>query len=88
MDKRRKILGTIIAAYAEPAAGPGWANSPLWLIVRDENQKLRRECLQPEEQTADILNLYSVSAAAHAAITSAARRALGKSSAPDVGAPR
>jgi hypothetical protein len=62
---------TIVTAYAEYAAGPGWANRPIWVIVRDQNQKLREVCLQPEHQTADMLALFRVSNAAHLAMTGA-----------------
>lgn len=54
---------TIIVAWAEYAAGPGWANAPVWVLVRDRRDgRLRQECLQPEEQTAVMLTLYGVSA--------------------------
>src|SRR5438552_91090 len=43
----------IVTAYAESAAGPGWANSPIWVIVRRRDGNLRMECLQPDEQTRD-----------------------------------
>ncbi|VVE33885.1 hypothetical protein [Pandoraea commovens] len=64
----------IVTAYAEPAHGPGWANSPVWLIVRDGNGNLRQECLQRSELSADMHTLYRVSAAAHIEMTSAAER--------------
>ena len=65
----------VICAYAEPAAGPGWGNSPIWVIERDENGKLHQRCIQPEEQTAEMATLYSVSAAAHSAMTKAVAKA-------------
>ena len=55
----------IVAVVAEPASGPGWSNTPLWVIVQDENGKLRRECLQPEEQSDEIRLLYGVAAQVH-----------------------
>jgi hypothetical protein len=60
----------IVTAYAEPAAGPGWSNQPLWVIVR-RGGELFEECLQPHEQTAEMLTLYQVSAAAHSAMRGA-----------------
>ena len=57
----REDKGTVIAAWAESASGPGWANSPLWYLVRGRNGDLSVECLQPDEQTADMLMLYSIS---------------------------
>ena len=78
--KTRKALGItpddqIVCAYADRASGPGWANSPLWVIVR-RGGILRQECLQPEEQTREIAWLYSVSASAHEAMTGAVRAAV------------
>jgi hypothetical protein len=62
---------TIVTAFAEYAAGPGWANRPLWVIVRGTDHKLREECIQPEDQTADMHALFRVSNAAHMAMTGA-----------------
>lgn len=58
----------IIAVVAEPASGPGWANTPLWVIVQDGNGQLRRECLQPDEQSDGIRVLYATAAAVHGAL--------------------
>jgi hypothetical protein len=55
----------VITAYAESCNGPGWANSPIWIIVQDETNKLRKECLQPEEQTKEMRLLYKISEQAH-----------------------
>jgi len=62
---------TIVTAFAEYSAGPGWANRPLWVIVRGADQNLREECIQPEDQTADMRALFHVSNAAHVAMTGA-----------------
>lgn len=66
----------IITAFAESAAGPGWANSPVWVVVKDGNGQIGLECIQPSEQTAEIATLYSVSSAAHWSMTRAVRKAL------------
>ena len=58
----------IIAVVAEPANGPGWANTALWIIVQDGHGKLRRECLQPDEQSDGIRVLYATAAAVHGAL--------------------
>lgn len=58
----------IVAVAATPASGPGWANTPLWVVVQDRNGKLRRECLQPDEQSDGIRVLYATAAAVHAAM--------------------
>ena len=77
--KPRSIKGQIVTAYAEGAAGPGWANSPIWVIVRGLDGSLRQECIQPSEQTRDMVTLYGVSQAAHAGMCAAVRNAQGKS---------
>lgn len=74
------IEGKIVCAFAEPAAGPGWANSPLWYIVRDGDGKLTMHCLQPEEQTAEIGLLYRTSAALHGTMVRAVEAAISKKS--------
>lgn len=69
----------IIAAFAERASGPGWANQPIWVLVRDgDNSDLRLECIQPDEQTAEMAYLYDVSVAAHSAMTSAVVTAINR----------
>jgi len=68
MAKQKLKLGEhehIVAVAAEPASGPGWANTPLWVFVHDGNGTLRRECLQPEEQSATLRVLYTTAAAVH-----------------------
>lgn len=66
----------IVCAYAERAAGPGWGNSPIWVIVKDGDGKLREECIQPSDQTDRMVTLYAVSAAVHGEMTGAVRFAL------------
>lgn len=68
----------IVTAYAQRAAGPGWANSPLWVIVRDSGHKMREECLQPREQSPEIWALYHISEAVHNAMIHAVRQTLAK----------
>jgi hypothetical protein len=64
LDERDRI----VAVVAEPASGPGWANTPLWIIMQDESGKLRRECLQPDEQSDGIRVLYATAAAVHGSL--------------------
>jgi len=66
----------IITAFAESAAGPGWANSPIWIVVQDENKKIQMECIQPEEQTPEMRLLYAISQAAHFSMTNACKKRL------------
>ncbi len=65
----------VVTAWAEYVAGPGWANAPVWVIVCDINGRLREECIQPDEQTAEIRALFAVSAAAAASMTRAVEAA-------------
>jgi hypothetical protein len=67
---------TIVAAFAESASGPGWANQPVWVIVRAVDHAMRMECIQPSEQSTEIMTLYGVSQAAHLYMTAAVRRLL------------
>lgn len=56
----------IVTVFAEPAAGPGWANQPLYVVIKNRFSDFPRiECLQPDEQGRDLQNLYSVSASIH-----------------------
>ncbi len=79
MAKRRPRLPeghVVLAAWAEPADGPGWANQPVWALTRNTwDGSYHLHCLQPEEQSRDIATLYQVSAAAHAAMTAAVEAA-------------
>jgi hypothetical protein len=58
----------VVAVVADPACGPGWSNTLLWVIVQDGNGSLRRECLQPDEQSDGIRLLYATAAAVHRAL--------------------
>jgi hypothetical protein len=69
----------IITAWAEYVGGSGWSNTPVWVIVRDPaDGSLRQECLQPDEQTAEIVTLFNVSAAAASDMREAVKRAVKK----------
>ncbi len=60
----------IVTAWAESAAGPGWGNQPLWVLVKSQlDGNLRIECLQPSEQSKEQLTLYKLSEEAHRAMT-------------------
>lgn len=65
----------IITAFASPAKGPGWANSPLWVIIGDRaTGKMREECIQPKDFTPEIHTLYKVAAEVQAALVLAVKR--------------
>ena len=60
----------IVTAFAEYCAGPGWSNKPIWVIVGGP-KGMRRECIQPEEQTVEMCALFSISAAVQSAMRAA-----------------
>jgi len=69
---------TLSSAYAERALGPGWVNSPLWVIVRNGTGELREECLQPDEQNEQMIQLYLISESVHRAMCAAVNKAIGR----------
>lgn len=73
---------TIVTAWAESASGPGWSNSPLWVLVRSADGRLRVDCIQPDKHTRDMATLYRVSQEAHLAMTRAVRTAAEKKGKP------
>lgn len=70
-------------AYAQHAAGPGWSNTPLWIVITDgATGKTRKACLQPDEQTTEMHTLYSFAALAHESMMSAVSRVIVKANVP------
>lgn len=77
MTEKKKTLRLdpddhVVTAWAEHAGGPGWANQPVWVLVRSRTGHLRIECLQPNEQPGTMQILYGVSAQIHTQMTKAA----------------
>ena len=64
----KKSGDQVVTAYAEYSSGPGWANAPIWIIVRNGGD-LREECLQPKEQTREMQVLFNICQAANSALT-------------------
>lgn len=52
----------IVAVVPENCSGPGWSNSPVWVFIESNDGKLRRECLQPKEQSPELINLFDIGA--------------------------
>lgn len=50
----------IIAVIPEQAKGPGWSNDVVWIYIVSSGGMLRTECLQPKEQSKELLTLFSV----------------------------
>jgi len=61
----KKILpkgSRVVTAWAERCSGPGWTNTPVWVLIQDSDGGLRVESLQPMEQSASVRLLHGVSA--------------------------
>jgi hypothetical protein len=50
----------IVAVVPEHADGPGWSNTPVMVYIATNDGRLRDECIQPEEQTAQMRILYHI----------------------------
>ncbi|MEE4383750.1 MAG: hypothetical protein V2J02_17250 [Pseudomonadales bacterium] len=66
----------VVTVYAQPASGPGWGNSPVWVVLRERDGTLRQECIQPEDQTAGMRHLYRIASEVHRQMVREARVAL------------
>ena len=56
----------IIDAWADPASGPGWANTPVCYIEYDGvKNEYQRYWIQPEAQTEKMRTLFKISAEVH-----------------------
>lgn len=60
----------IIIAWAENCSGPGWTNTPVWYIEELPNGKLDIGCLQPEEQTKEMVSNFGINAMSSEMMTS------------------
>ena len=63
----------IVAVWAESCSGPGWANQPVWVLVRALSGFLRIECLQPSEQSSVLLTCHRFAAELHTVMMREAR---------------
>jgi len=48
----------IVGVVPEYVSGPGWANQPVWVYVGTNDGRLREECIQPTEMTAEMRTLF------------------------------
>ena len=62
---------SVVTAYATYVSGPGWLNTPIWVIVRARDGTLREECIQPRDQTNEMCEHFGYSALAHRNMTAA-----------------
>ena len=54
----------IVTAWAETCAGPGWANWIVWVLVQPAAGGYRMECIQPDDQSPEVQDLFDFSALA------------------------
>jgi len=54
----------VVVAWPELCSGPGWSNTIVWVIIQGSRGGLRREALQPEEQTDEMRMMFEVCGAA------------------------
>ena len=57
----------VLHAYAVPS----WRGAPIEVVVMDGDKRIRIEYLQPQDLSHDMVILYSLSSAAHVAMTDA-----------------
>ena len=74
-NRLKLVEGRVVTAWAEFAEGPGWCNYPLWVLIHLKDGSYAVDCIQPNDQTAELLHLYRVSAAISAEMVGAVRRA-------------
>jgi len=59
----------VVCAYPKMAAGPGWANTPIVVVIKNRlNNTYREEYIQPKEQTDTMRIMFPVLNAAHFAV--------------------
>jgi len=55
----------IVGCWCETAAGSGWSNYFIKVVVADKYHKLRIEWIQPNEMTRDMVVLFNTGDALH-----------------------
>ena len=73
-----KEFDRIRSAWAETVRGPGWVNRIVWVLVQEPGGALRLECLQPEEQPTEVLDLFDISEATNDAMLRILHKNCGK----------
>jgi hypothetical protein len=66
----------VVTAYAESCMGPGWTNLPIIAIIQNAEGKIRQEYIQPEDQSAELRLLFSISEDVHLAMRATVTRLL------------
>lgn len=67
---------TIIAAWGENCAGIGWANQPIWVLIRNYQGQLRIESIQPKDQNGEMHAYHRITACAVSGLIDAIERKL------------
>lgn len=55
----------IVAAVPEFCGGPGWSNTPVWVHIVAKDGTYRQECLQPDQQTPSMRQVFRICNEAH-----------------------
>jgi hypothetical protein len=84
LENDRKEFGypRVVTAYAEFARGPGFANSPLWVVMEDldpeskTGKRMYLDCIQPEDQSNIVHTMYVVSEHAHLVMRAEAEKVM------------
>jgi hypothetical protein len=66
----------VVTAFVHRAAGPGWVNSPVIAIIRDDAGNLREEYIQPDQFDQRIMDMHAISYETHSAMRQMAERIL------------
>lgn len=66
----------VVTAYAEMCMGPGWSNLPIIVIIQNSEGKMRQEYIQPDEQSAELRLLFSISESVQLAMRATVTRLL------------
>lgn len=73
----RRTEEFVVTAFAAPARGPGWANTPVVVVVQERGGGPTRQVwLQPEQQSETMRTLYRISAEVSVEMSKEAARIL------------
>jgi len=70
---------SIVTAWPEVASGPGWANTLIWVLIKDRRDGvLRMESIQGDEMSYDERLLFPVATGCTASFVAAVKRGFDK----------
>lgn len=70
----------VVTAWVEKCSGPGWSNTPMWVLYRTPNgpSAYGIACIQPEHFDAGVFQLLDLSNEMHKLMTEHAKRLMEK----------